>query len=47
MWVHLDIIKSQQWTIITHRKSKGKTKVSSSNVVAISSSETKEDVTMT
>jgi len=44
MWVHPDIIKSQQWTTVTHRKSKGKAKASSSNVVGISARETEEDV---
>ena len=44
MWVHPDIIESQQWTAITNRKSKGKAKASSSNVVNISTRETEEDV---
>ena len=35
IWVHPDIIESQQWTTVTHRKSNGKAKVSSSNVVGI------------
>jgi len=45
MWVHPDIIESQQWTTVTHTKSKGKAKVSSSNVVGIFAKETEEDVT--
>jgi len=45
MWVHPDIVKSQQWTIITSRKSRGKAKVPSSNVMSISTKETEEDVT--
>ena len=44
MWVHSDIIESQQYTTVTHRKSNGKAKVSSSNVVGISTRETEEDV---
>ena len=44
MWVHPDIVKSQQWMIVTSRKSKGKAKASSSNVAGISTRETEEDV---
>jgi len=44
MWVHPDIVENQQWTTVTNKKSKGKAKVSSSNVVGISTRETKEDV---
>ena len=44
MWVHPDIIESQQWTTITRRKFKDKAKASSSNVVSISTREAKEDV---
>jgi len=44
IWVHLDIIESQQWTTITHRKSKGMTKASSSNVMGISTTKTEKDV---
>ena len=28
MWVHLNIIESQQWTTVIHKKSKGKVKAS-------------------
>ena len=45
MWVHPDIVESQQWTTVTNRKSKGQAKASSSNVVSIPTRETKEDVT--
>jgi len=45
MWVHPDIVESQQWMTVTSRKSKGKARVSSSNVVSISTRETDEDVT--
>jgi len=45
MWVHPDIVQSQQWTTVTNRKSKGMAKASSSNVVSISTREIKEDVT--
>jgi len=45
MWVHPNIVKSQQWTTVTNRKSKGNTKASSSNVVSISIREIEEDVT--
>ena len=44
MWVHPDIVKSQQWTTVTRKKSRGKAKASSSNVVSISTRETEEDV---
>ena len=44
MWIHLDIIESQQWTTVTSRKSKGKAKASSSNVMSISTRETEEDI---
>jgi len=44
MWVYSDIVKSQQWTTVTSRKSKGKAKASSINVVSISTRETEEDV---
>jgi len=44
MWVHPNIVKSQQWTTVTNRKSKCKAKVSSSNVVSVSMRETEEDV---
>jgi len=44
MWVHPDIIESQQWMTVTNRKSKRKAKASSSNVVGISARETEEDV---
>ena len=33
MWVHPDLVDDQQWTTVTNRKSKGKTKASSCNVV--------------
>ena len=42
MWVHPDIIQSQQWTILT--KSKDKAKASSYNVVCASSREAEIDV---
>jgi len=45
MWVHLDIIEIQQWTIVTNRKSICKAGASSSNVVSVSTRETEEDVT--
>jgi len=44
MWVYPDIIEIQQWTTVTHKKSKGKAKASSSNVVCISTRETEKDV---
>jgi len=44
MWVHLDLVDSQQWTTVTSRRSKGKTKVSSCNVVCATSREAKADV---
>jgi len=39
MWVHLDLVESQQWTTVNNRKSKGKVKASSCNVVCASSRE--------
>jgi len=44
MWVHLDIVKSQQWMTVTNRKSKGKAKASSDNVVSISTRETEKNI---
>jgi len=44
MWVHPDIVESQQWTTITSRKSKSKAKASPNNVVSISTRETEKDV---
>ena len=44
IWVHRDIVQSQQWTTVTNRKSKGKAKASSSNVVSISTREIEVDV---
>jgi len=44
MWVHPDIVERQQWTTVTNKKSKGKAKASSSNVVGISTRETEEDI---
>ena len=44
MWVHLHIVESQQWMNVTNRKSIGKPKASSNNVVGISRRETEEDV---
>jgi len=44
MWVHPDIVKSQQWTTVTNMKSKGKNRASSSNIVSIFTRETEEDV---
>jgi len=29
MWVHPDVVESQQWTTVTNKKSKGKTRASS------------------
>ena len=45
MWVHPDIVESQQWTTVTNWKSKDKSKASLSNVVDISTRETEEDIT--
>ena len=44
MWAHPDIVKSQQWTTVTSRKSKGNAIASSGNVISISTRETEEDV---
>jgi len=42
--VYPNIVESQQWKTVTSRRSRGKAKVSSSNVVRISTRETEEDV---
>ena len=42
--VHPDLIDEQQWTTVTNRKSKGKAKASSCNVVCASSREAETDV---
>ena len=44
MWVHPDLVDGQQWTTVTNRKSKGKAKASSYNVVCASSREAETDV---
>jgi len=44
MWVHLDLVDGQQWTTVTNRRSKGKAKASSYNVVCVSSREAETDV---
>ena len=44
MWVHPDLIDGQQWTTVTSRKSKGKAKASSCNVVCASSREAETDI---
>ena len=44
MWVHHDLVDGQQWTTVTNRKSKGKAKASSCNVVCAFSREVETDV---
>jgi len=44
MWVYPDLVESQQWTIVTNKKSKSKTKASPCNVVCASSREAETDV---
>ena len=44
MWVHPDLMEGQQWTIVTNRKSKGKTKASPCNVVCASFKEAEIDI---
>ena len=44
MWVHPDIVESQQWATVTNSQSKGKAKASSSNVVSISTRKSEKDV---
>ena len=44
MWVRPDVIKSQQWTTVTYKKSNDKDKASSINIVGISTRETEKDV---
>ena len=43
MWVHPNIVESQQWATITSRKSRGKAKASSRNMVSISTREIEKD----
>ena len=44
MWVHPDLVDGQQWTTITSRRSKGKAKASSRNVVCVSFREAETDI---
>ena len=44
MWVHADLVDGQQWTTVTNRRSRGKAKASSCNVVCASSREAETDV---
>jgi len=44
MWVHPDIVESQQWTTVTNRKNKGKAGASHCNLMSVSSRETDEGV---
>jgi len=46
MWVHPDLVDGQQWTTVTNRKSKGKAKASSCNVVSASSQEAETNVSL-
>ena len=41
---HPDLVDGQQWTTVTSRRSKGKAKASSCNVVCASSREAEADV---
>ena len=43
MWVHPDLMEGQPWTTVTHKKSRGKAKVSPCNVVCASSWEEEID----
>ena len=44
MWVHPDPVDSRQWTTVTSRRSKGKAKASSCNVMCASSREVETDI---
>jgi len=44
IWVHPDLIESQQWTNVSNRKSKGKARVSPCSVVCASFREAETDV---
>ena len=44
MRFHLDLVEGQQWTTVINRKSRGKAKASSCNVVCASSREEETDV---
>ena len=42
MWVHTDLIETQQWTTVTNKKSKENARASYSNVVSVPTRETEE-----
>ena len=44
MWAHPNLVQSQQWTTVTNRKSKGKARTSSHNVVCVCLREVETDV---
>ena len=44
MWVHPDLVESQQWTTVTNKKSKSQGKTAPYNVVCASSREAETDV---
>jgi len=44
MWTHPDLVEGQYWTTISNRKSRGKAKVSSCNVVCASFRKAETDV---
>ena len=44
MWVHPDFVDGQQWTTVINRRSKGKAKAPSCNVVCASSREAETDI---
>jgi len=44
IWVHSDIIQSEQWTTVTNKKSKGKARTSSCNMVCAYSRDVETDV---
>ena len=46
MWVHPDLIENQQWMTVTNRKSKGKARAFSSNVVSAFAREIEEGIAL-
>jgi len=44
IWVHPDLMEGQQWTTVTNKKSRGKEKASSCNMVCASSREAEADI---
>ena len=44
MWVHPDLIKDQQWTVGSNRRTKGKARAASCNMIGISATEEETNI---